>query len=81
MLPSVRSPSEHATFAPLHSYSAKNDTLAPTALTGLLHSQLERVGLPHTTFSNAAPALILRTSEGTLRAIKNPCVGSLFEAV
>ena len=62
-------------------YSAKIDTLAPSALIAYIHSQLDRVGLPHHTFTDEAVNLILRLSEGTLRSVKNLCVGSLIEAV
>ena len=62
-------------------YSAKIDALAPSALTAFIHQQLDLVGLPHQTFTNEAVNLILRLSEGTLRAVKNLCVGSLIEAV
>lgn len=71
----------HADFKTRITYSAKIDTLAPTALSDYIHAQLDRAGLPHTTFSEDAAALILRVSEGTLRAVKNLCVGSLIEAV
>ena len=62
-------------------YSAKLDLLAPAALTAHIHQQLDLVGLPHQTFTDEAISLILRISEGTLRAIKNLCIGSLIEAV
>lgn len=62
-------------------YSAKIDALAPVALTAYIHNQLDLAGLPHTTFTEEAVNLILRVSEGTLRAVKNLCVGSLIEAV
>lgn len=62
-------------------YSAKIDALAPTALTSFIHNQLDLAGLPHQTFTNEAINLILRLSEGTLRAVKNLCVGSMIEAV
>lgn len=62
-------------------YSAKIDSLAPTALIAYIHSQLDRVGLPHHTFTDEAINLIVRLSEGTLRAVKNLCVGSMIEAV
>ncbi|WAC21096.1 hypothetical protein OVA24_06830 [Luteolibacter sp. SL250] len=35
----------------------------------------------HYTFTEQALNLIIRTSEGTLRAVENLCVGSLIEAV
>jgi len=62
-------------------YSAKIDTLAPSALIAYIHSQLDRAGLPHHTFTDEAVNLILRLSEGTLRSVKNLCIGSLIEAV
>ena len=62
-------------------YSAKIDTLAPSSLIAYIHSQLDRVGLPHHTFTDEAVNLILRLSEGTLRSVKNLCIGSLIEAV
>jgi len=71
----------HADFKNRITYSARIDTLAPAALTDYIHTQLDRAGLPHHTFTEDAIALILRVSEGTLRAVKNLCVGSLIEAV
>jgi type II secretory pathway predicted ATPase ExeA len=62
-------------------YSAKIDALAPTALSSFIYQQLDLAGLPHQTFTNEAVNLILRLSEGTLRAVKNLCIGSLIEAV
>lgn len=62
-------------------YSAKLDQLTPSTLKDHIHQQLDLVGLPHTTFTEEALNLILRLSEGTLRAIKNLCLGSLIEAV
>ena len=38
-------------------------------------------GLPHATFTEEAVNLIARSSEGTLRAVRNLCVGALIEAV
>ena len=62
-------------------YSAQIERLAPDALAKYIHSQLDRVGLPHSTFTEEAINLIIRSSEGALRAIKNLCVGSMIEAV
>ena len=62
-------------------YSALIERLAPDALAKYIHSQLDRVGLPHSTFTEEAINLIIRSSEGALRAIKNLCVGSMIEAV
>lgn len=71
----------HADFKNRITYSAKIDTLTPTALTDHIRTRLDRAGLPHHTFTEDAIALILRVSEGTLRAVKNLYVGSLIEAV
>lgn len=71
----------HADFKNRITYSARIDTLAPAALGDFIHAQLDRAGLPHATFSDDATALILRASEGALRAVKNLCVGALLEAV
>jgi MSHA biogenesis protein MshM len=62
-------------------YSAKLETLTAPDLTTYIHHQLERVGLPHSTFTAAATNLITRSAEGTLRAVKNLCIGSMIEAV
>ena len=42
---------------------------------------MDLAGLPHSAFTDDALSLILRISEGTLRAVKNLCVGALIEAV
>lgn len=62
-------------------YSARLDLLSPADLTTHIHHQLDLVGLPHVTFSEEALNLILKTSEGILRTIKNLCIGALIEAV
>jgi type II secretory pathway predicted ATPase ExeA len=62
-------------------YSAKLEQLTASDLATYIHNQLERVGLPHTTFTEAATNLITRSAEGTLRAVKNLCIGSMIEAV
>jgi MSHA biogenesis protein MshM len=71
----------HFDFKNRITYSAKIESLAPAALTEHIHNQLDRCGLPHNTFTPDAIGLILRASEGTLRAVKNLCIGSLIEAV
>jgi MSHA biogenesis protein MshM len=62
-------------------YSATLQRLAPDAITDFIRSQLDQVGLPHNTITEAAVNLIVRSSEGTLRAVKNLCVGAMIEAV
>ncbi|MCP5111343.1 MAG: AAA family ATPase [bacterium] len=62
-------------------YSATLQRLAPDAITNFIRNQLDQVGLPHSTFTEAAVNLIIRSSEGTLRAVKNLSVGAMIEAV
>lgn len=62
-------------------YSATVERLAPDTITKFILSQLDLVGLPHNTFTDAALGLIARSSEGTLRAVKNLCIGSMIEGV
>ena len=45
------------------------------------HSQLDRAGLGHNTFSPDALALIVRSAEGLLRRTRNLCLSALIEAV
>jgi len=62
-------------------YSATVERLAPDVITDFILSQLDLVGLPHSTFTDPALGLIARSSEGTLRAVKNLCIGAMIEAV
>lgn len=62
-------------------YSATLPRLAPDTVVDFINDQLDRVGLSHSTFTEAAGALIARSSEGVLRSIKNLSVGALIEAV
>lgn len=62
-------------------YSAKLETLTAVQLTEFIHTQLDRAGLPHATFTEEALNLIARSAEGTLRAVRNLCIGALIEAV
>ena len=62
-------------------YSATLPRLAPDTIVDFINEQLDRVGLSHSTFTEAAGALIARSSEGVLRSIKNLSVGALIEAV
>ena len=55
--------------------------LSPDAVEEYIHSQLDHVGLAHTTFTEAAVELIARSSGGVLRLVKNLCVGAMIEAV
>ena len=62
-------------------YSAKLDQLSNNDLVEFVHGQLDRVGLPHHTFSDEALNLILKMAEGVLRSLKNLCIGAMIEAV
>ena len=62
-------------------YSAKLDLLKYDDLKDFIYAQLDKVGLPHHTFTERAVNLIIRSSEGTLRTVKNVCLGALIEAV
>lgn len=62
-------------------YSATVERLGPDTLTDFILSQLDQVGLPHHTDTEATLNLIIRSSEGILRAVKNLCIGSMIEAV
>ncbi len=62
-------------------YSATVERLAPDTIVKFINDQLDLVGLPHSTFTDAALNLITRSAEGTLRSVKNLCIGSMIEAV
>ncbi len=62
-------------------YSATLQRLAPESIIEFIGGRLDHVGLPHNTFTDAALNLIVRSSEGTLRAVKNLCIGAMIEAV
>ena len=62
-------------------YSARLDLLKADDLRDFIYAQLDRVGLPHHTFTERAVNLIIHSSEGTLRTVKNICLGALIEAV
>jgi len=62
-------------------YSAELPALSNAGITEFIYEPLDRVGLAHTTFSEAAVNLVGRSSEGVLRCVKNLCVGGMIEAV
>jgi MSHA biogenesis protein MshM len=51
------------------------------AMRDFLLRELDRVGLPHNTFTQGALDLIVRSADGVLRQARNLCVGCLIEAV
>ena len=62
-------------------YSAKLEPLAPDTIIEFIQGQLDLIGLPHSTFTEAALNLINRSCEGILRAVKNLCISAMIEAV
>lgn len=62
-------------------YSAHVRKLAPETIEALIHDELDRVGLAHRSFGDDALALIIRSSEGILRRVRNLCIASLLECV
>jgi MSHA biogenesis protein MshM len=62
-------------------FSVLMPKLAPDDMFAFIHAELDRVGLPHATFSPDATALIVRSGEGVLRRVRNLCVAALLDAV
>jgi len=62
-------------------YSAIVPKLAPDDMTNFILAQLDKVALAHSTFTQDALDLIVRSSEGVLRQAKILCMGCLLEAV
>ncbi len=62
-------------------YSVLVPKLAPDDMSAFILAELDRVALAHKAFTEDALGLIVRSSEGILRAAKNLCVASLLEAV
>jgi type II secretory pathway predicted ATPase ExeA len=62
-------------------YSVITKRLSPDAMRDFLLRELDRAGLGHHTFSQAALELIVRSADGVLRQARNLSVGCLIEAV
>ena len=62
-------------------YSVLIPKLNPDDMAAFITTQLDHVALAHSTFSDDALALIVRSSNGILRRTRNLCLGSLLEAV
>ncbi len=62
-------------------YSVITKRLGPDGMRDFLLRELDRVGLGHNTFTQAAVELIIRSADGVLRLARNLCVGCLIEAV
>jgi type II secretory pathway predicted ATPase ExeA len=62
-------------------YSVITKRLSADAMRDFLLRELDRVGLGHNTFTQAAIELIVRSADGVLRQARNLCVGCMIEAV
>jgi MSHA biogenesis protein MshM len=62
-------------------FSVLMPKLTPDDMAAFIRAELDRVGLPHATFSNDAIALIVRASEGILRRVRNLCIATLLDTV
>jgi type II secretory pathway predicted ATPase ExeA len=62
-------------------YSVMLNKLAQDDMTEFIYRELDKVALAHSTFSENALDLIVRSSEGILRRARNLCLSCLLEAV
>lgn len=62
-------------------YSVITKRLAPEDMRDFLLAELDRVGLPHNTFTQAAVDLIVRSADGVLRKARNLSIGCMVHAV
>jgi MSHA biogenesis protein MshM len=62
-------------------YSVITKRLHGDDMRAFILRELDRVGLPHNTFTHAAVDLVVRCADGVLRKARNLCVGCLIEAV
>jgi type II secretory pathway predicted ATPase ExeA len=62
-------------------YSAFMPKLAPDDIAAFIRTELDRAGLPHATYTDDALALVVRSSEGILRRVRNLCIATLLEAI
>jgi type II secretory pathway predicted ATPase ExeA len=62
-------------------YSAMLPRLGPEELRTFILAQLDRARLAHNVFDDEALDLIIRSSNGILRAVRNLCISALIETV
>jgi len=62
-------------------YSILLKKLAPDSIADFVRAELDIAALAHSTFSEDALSLIVRSSEGGLRKARNLCLAALLEAV
>ena len=62
-------------------YSVITKRLHPDSMREFIHRELDRIGLAHGTFTEAATELIIRSADGVLRRCRNLCLSTMLEAV
>lgn len=62
-------------------YSVITKRLNPDAMRDFICRELDRIGLPHNTFTDAALDLVIRSADGVLRKTRNLCLSCMLEAV
>ena len=62
-------------------YSTIMKKLNPDQIQKFIFDQLDQVSLPHNVFTEDTISLIVRSSDGYLRKIRNLCLSSLLECV
>jgi type II secretory pathway predicted ATPase ExeA len=62
-------------------YSVIMPKLKHEDLEEFVYQQLDKAGLGHNTFSSEALSLIVRSSDGVLRKVRNLCLSCLLEGV
>ena len=62
-------------------YSVLMQKLAPDSVADFVRAELDKVALAHSTFTDDALSLIVRSSEGVLRRARNLCLSALLETV
>jgi len=62
-------------------YSVITKRLHDDRMRDFIRRELDRIGLAHNTFTEAATALIIRSADGVLRRCRNLCLSAMLEAV
>jgi type II secretory pathway predicted ATPase ExeA len=62
-------------------YSVITKRLHDEAMRSFIERELDRLGLPHSTFTSGAMELIVRSADGVLRKCRNLCLASMLGAV
>ncbi len=62
-------------------YSVVTKRLHDDSMRDFIHRELDRIGLAHNTFTEAATELVIRSADGVLRKCRNLCLSAMLEAV